>query len=208
MLIGYARVSTQDQNSELQQDALTQAGVDERHIYMDTVSGSSLDRPQLKKALEYLKKGDVLVVWKLDRLGRSLHELIRLMQGLSDKGIGFRSLTEMIDTTTPGGKMVFHVFGAMAQFERDLISERTKAGLEAAKQRGRKGGRPVSLSPEQKDLALSMISQDKPIALIARTLKVSRQTIYRAIKLESPYASSYTENARILSNSKESKQVG
>lgn len=99
MRIGYARVSTQDQNSELQHDALLQAGVDERHIFMDTVSGSTLDRPQLKNALEYLKPGDVLVVWKLDRLGRSLHELIRLMQDLSDKGIGFRSLTEMIDTT-------------------------------------------------------------------------------------------------------------
>jgi DNA invertase Pin-like site-specific DNA recombinase len=181
MLIGYARVSTQDQNSELQHDALIQAGVDERHIFMDIVSGSTLDRPQLKNVLEYLKAGDVLVVWKLDRLGRSLHELIRLMQELSDKGIGFRSLTEMIDTTTPGGKMVFHVFGAMAQFERDLISERTKAGLEAAKQRGRRGGRPVSLTQEQKDLALSMIAQEKPIALIARTLKVSRQTIYRVL---------------------------
>jgi DNA invertase Pin-like site-specific DNA recombinase len=140
MLIGYARISTQDQNSELQHDALIQARVDERHIFMDTLSGSTLYRPQLKIALEYLKKGDVLVVWKLDRLGRSLHDLIRLMQDLFDKGIGFRSLTEMIDTTTPGGKMVFHVFGAMAQFERDLISERTKAGLEAAKQRGRRGG--------------------------------------------------------------------
>lgn len=181
MLIGYARVSTQDQNSELQQDALLKAGVDERHIFMDVLSGTKVDRPQLKKALEYLKPEDVLVVWKLDRLGRSLHDLIRLMQGLFDKGIGFRSLTEMIDTTTPGGKMVFHVFGAMAQFERDLISERTKAGLEAAKQRGRRGGRPVSLSPEQRDLALSMITQEKPIALIARTLKVSRQTIYRVL---------------------------
>jgi DNA invertase Pin-like site-specific DNA recombinase len=182
MLIGYARVSTQDQNSQLQQDALIQAGVDERHIFMDTLSGSTLDRPQLKNALNYLKEGDVLVVWKLDRLGRSLHELIRLMQDFSGKGIGFRSLIEMIDTTPPGGKMVFHVFGAMAQFERDLISERTKAGLEAAKQRGRRGGRPVSLTQEQKDLALSMVAQDKPIALIARTLKVSRQTIYRVMK--------------------------
>lgn len=181
MRIGYAQVSTQDQNCELQHDALTQAGVDEHHIFIDTVLGSTLDRPQLKKALEYLKAGDVLVVWELDKLGRSRHELIRLMQDLLDKGIDFRSLTEMIDTTTSGGKLVFHVFGAMAQFERYLTSERTKAGLEATKQRGR-GDRPVSLTQEQKDLALSMISQEKPIALIARTRKVSRQKIYPVIK--------------------------
>lgn len=182
MLIGYARVSTQDQNSQLQQDALLKAGVDARHIFMDVLSGAKIDRPQLKEVLNYLKPRDVLVVWKLDRLGRSLQDLIRLMQDLSDKGIGFRSLTEMIDTTTPGGKMVFHVFGAMAQFGRDLISERTKAGLEAARQRGRRGGRPVSLTQEQKDMARSMIEQEKPIALIARTLKVSRQTIYRILE--------------------------
>lgn len=179
MLIGYARVSTQHQNTAFQRDALMAAGVDERHIFEDRLSGVKTDRPQLKEALDFIRPGDTLVVWKLDRLGRSLRDLIAIVNGLARREIGFRSLTEAIDTTTPGGKLVFHVFGAMAQFERDLLSERTLAGIEAARARGRIGGRPRALDPDQAAIAREMRAAGKPVAVIARTLKVSRQTIYR-----------------------------
>jgi DNA invertase Pin-like site-specific DNA recombinase len=184
MLIGYARVSTRHQDTGLQRDALMAAGVDGRHIFEDCQSGIKNDRPQLKAALEYVRPSDTLVVWKLDRLGRSLQDLIAIVNGLAQGEVGFRSLTEAIDTTTPGGKLIFHVFGAMAQFERDLLSERTLAGLEAARARGRVGGRPRALDPDQAALAREMRTAGKPVAVIARTLKVSRQTIYRATVLQ------------------------
>ena len=144
MLIGYVRVSTADdrQSTDLQCDALAAAGVDARHIYEDRVSGARDDRPGLKDCLSFLKPGDILIVWKLDRLGRSLSHLIDIVTGLRDRGIGFRSLTESIDTTTAMGEFLFHVFGAMAQYERSLIRERVMAGLAAAKRRGKQGGRP------------------------------------------------------------------
>src|SRR5256884_9466727 len=139
-LIGYARVSTQDQNLHLQKDALTKAGCEK--IFTDTISGSTQERKGLDEALSFLRSGDTLVVWKLDRLGRTMKHLIDTVTQLKDKGIGFKSLTENIDTTTPGGKLIFHVFGSLAEFERDLIRERTQAGLLAARARGRNGGRP------------------------------------------------------------------
>src|SRR3954462_5866786 len=140
MLVGYARVSTQDQTLALQQDALTTASCE--RIFSDTISGAKADRPGLEQALAYVRTGDTLVVWKLDRLGRSLPHLIATIAALQERGIGFRSLTEQIDTTTSGGKLIFHVFAALAEFERDIIRERTQAGLIAARARGRKGGRP------------------------------------------------------------------
>ena len=138
-LIGYARVSTAEQDTALQTDALRNAGCE--RVFEDTASGAKADRPGLADALAYLRDGDVLVVWRLDRLGRSLPHLIETVGKLEARGVGFRSLTENIDTTTPGGRLIFHVFGALGQFERDLIRERTKAGLTAAAARGRKGGR-------------------------------------------------------------------
>src|SRR5512146_3189384 len=140
MLVGYARVSTADQTPALQRDALSAAGCG--RLFTDTASGAKAERPGLDEALEFLRPGDTLVVWRLDRLGRSLRHLIETVSLLEQRGIGFRSLQESIDTTTSGGKLVFHVFGALAEFERDLIRERTSAGLLAARARGRKGGRP------------------------------------------------------------------
>ena len=127
MLVGYARVSTQDQKPALQRDALTAAGCEK--LFEETASGAQRDRPQLQAAIDYMRAGDTLVVWKLDRLARSVKQLIETVEGLDARGIGFRSLTETIDTTTPGGKLVFHIFGALAEFERSIIRERTKAGL-------------------------------------------------------------------------------
>jgi len=138
-LIGYARVSTAEQDTALQTDALRKAGCE--RIFEDTVSGAKTDRPGLTAALAWLRDGDVLVVWRLDRLGRSMAHLIETVSALESRGVGLRSLTESIDTTTPGGLLIFHVFGALGQFERDLIRERTRAGLAAAAARGRKGGR-------------------------------------------------------------------
>ncbi len=140
MLIGYARVSTHDQTLHLQNDALEQAGCSK--IFTDTISGATTDRPGLEQALAYVRPGDTLVVWRLDRLGRSLKHLIETITVLHDREIGFKSITEHIDTTTSGGKLVFHIFGALAEFERDIIRERTQAGLQAARARGKKGGDP------------------------------------------------------------------
>src|SRR4051794_29305247 len=140
MLIGYARLSTQDQTLALQQDALNQAGCDQ--IFTDTASGASAERTGLAQAISHCREGDTLVVWRLDRLGRSLRHLIETITALHTKGIGFKSITEAIDTTTSGGKLIFHIFGALAEFERDIIRERTQAGLSAARARGRRGGRP------------------------------------------------------------------
>src|SRR5512133_3754740 len=144
MLIGYARVSTSDQTLDLQKDALRQAGCE--RIFTDTASGAKAERIGLEEAMSHLRKGDILVVWKLDRLGRSLKHLIETITALNAEGIGFKSITESIDTTTSGGKLIFHIFGALAEFERDIIKERTQAGLTAARARGRLGGRPKALS--------------------------------------------------------------
>ncbi len=180
MLIGYARVSTSEQNLDFQLDALDKSGCEK--VFTDTVSGSKAARPGLDEALSHLRSGDTLVVWRLDRLGRSLRHLIDTIQALSDRGVGFKSLQESIDTTTPGGKLVFHVFGALAEFERDLIRERTNAGLKAARARGRKGGRPKSLSDKQRQQAVTLLKDSSnSIADICRTLKISRSTLYRYV---------------------------
>src|ERR671918_884190 len=154
MLIGYARVSTQDQTLHLQQDALTKAGCSK--IFTDTASGPKAERKGLEEALSYIRGGDTLVVWRLDRLGRSLRDLIATMTMLDERKIGFKSLTENIDTTTSGGKLIFHIFGALAEFERNLIRERTNAGLTAARARGRIGGRPKTLTPKKRSIALDL----------------------------------------------------
>ena len=189
MLIGYARVSTHEQTLDLQQDALKEAGC--QQIYTDTASGAQTERKGLQEALQYLRKGDVLVVWRLDRLGRSLKHLIETITVLEERSIGFKSLSESIDTTTSGGKLVFHVFGALAEFERDLIRERTKAGLAAARARGRQGGRPKasSLNTAKKVALAQSLYEDKSnsIADICSTLRVSRSTLYRYLKVGSRF---------------------
>jgi DNA invertase Pin-like site-specific DNA recombinase len=175
MLIGYARVSTYEQTLNLQQDALTKAGCTK--IFTDTASGAKSERKGLDEALSYVRKGDTLVVWRLDRLGRSLPHLISTMTDLVERGIGFKSLTENIDTTTSGGKLIFHIFGALAEFERNLISERTTAGLTAARERGRIGGRPKALTPRQIQIAQALYDDPKnSIKEICRTLKISKAT--------------------------------
>ena len=179
-LLGYARVSTADQDAALQIDALNRAGC--YRVFVDTISGSLQQRPELDKLLDQLRPWDTLVVWRLDRLGRSIRHLIDQLQVLSDRGVGFRSLQETIDTTSPGGRLVFHVFAALAEFERDLIRERTNAGLEAARARGRTGGRPSALSGDQVRAARRMYEQkDMTVAQIGEVLGVSRTTIYRAL---------------------------
>lgn len=182
MEIGYARVSTGEQTLDLQLDALTKAGCGK--LYQETASGAKADRPVLEEVLSYIRGGDTLVVWRLDRLGRSLEHLIDVVSSLAERGIGFRSITEQIDTTTPGGKLIFHVFGALAEFERDLIRERTQAGLAAARSRGRVGGRPKKLAdPKQLELARSLYASGQTdIETICRTLGISRATLYRAVK--------------------------
>jgi DNA invertase Pin-like site-specific DNA recombinase len=180
MFIGYARVSTTDQTLDLQKDALKKAGCE--RIFTDTASGAKQERVGLDEALSYVRKGDTLVVWRLDRLGRSLPHLIETITGLENRGIGFKSLTESIDTTTSGGKLVFHIFGALAEFERDIIRERTQAGLTAARSRGRKGGRPKALTPKKQEQALTLYNdKTNTIDDICRTLNVSRATLYRYI---------------------------
>jgi DNA invertase Pin-like site-specific DNA recombinase len=180
-LLGYARVSTTDQQPQLQVDALTSAGC--YRVFVETASGARSDRPVLAQVLDQLRPGDTLVVWKLDRLGRSLRHLVDTVTALADRGIGFRSLQEAIDTTTPGGKLVFHVFAALAEFERDLIRERTTAGLAAARARGHHGGRPPVLTPQKLKVAQEMYrSGEYTVAAIATTLGVSRASIYRHLE--------------------------
>ncbi len=182
MKIGYARISTFDQNLDLKRDALEKAGC--KKVFTDTASGAKDDRVGLDAAIEFARAGDSLVVWKLDRLGRSLKHLIETVNQLSDKEIGFVSLQENVDTTTPGGKLVFHIFGALAEFERELIRERTNAGLRAARSRGRLGGRPSKLSPKQIQMAKKLMSDDSnSVTEICRTLNVSRSTLYRYCRL-------------------------
>jgi len=184
-LLGYARVSTTDQQPQLQVDALEHAGC--YRVFTETASGALTDRPTLAQVLDQLRPGDTLVVWKLDRLGRSLRHLVDLVTGLAERGVGFRSLQESIDTTTPGGKLVFHVFAALAEFERDLIRERTTAGLVAARARGRNGGRPPVLEPGQVELARELYASRRYTTVeIARRLKVGRSTLYRYLEQEQP----------------------
>src|SRR5436305_7165128 len=181
MLIGYARVSTQDQTLNLQKDALEKAGCSK--IFTDTISGAATERKGLDEALAYVREGDTLVVWKLDRLGRSLKHLIETITTLNNRKIGFKSLTENIDTTTSGGKLIFHIFGALAEFERDIIRERTKAGLEAARSRGRKGGQPRALNSKQVAIAQQLYDdKTNTISDICKTLNISRATLYRYVK--------------------------
>jgi DNA invertase Pin-like site-specific DNA recombinase len=181
MLIGYARISTTDQTLDLQRDALTKAGCS--RIFTDTASGAQLERTGLTDALSHVREGDILVVWKLDRLGRSLKDLITRITELETRKIGFRSLTEQIDTTTSGGKLIFHIFGALAEFERDIIKERTSAGLEAARARGRTGGRRKVLTPKEISIVRQLYRDKKtPVADICRSFGVSRMTLWRYVK--------------------------
>ena len=180
MHIGYARVSTRDQDAAMQAEALVAAGCEK--IFEETASGAQKDRPELMKAIAYLRKGDVLTVWKLDRLARSLKQLIDTVEELERRGIGFVSLTESIDTTTPGGRLVFHLFGSLAEFERELIRERTNAGLKSAKQRGVKLGRPKSLEGEALNVAKALLkSGEMSAAQVAAHVGVSRATLYRSL---------------------------
>jgi DNA invertase Pin-like site-specific DNA recombinase len=177
-LLGYARVSTTDQQPHLQVDALTAAGC--YRVFTETASGARSDRPILDQVLDQLRPGDTLVVWKLDRLGRSLRHLVDTVTKLAERGIGFCSLQEAIDTTTSGGKLVFHVFAALAEFERDLVRERTSAGLAAARARGRRGGRPSVLTGHKLQVAREMHASGRyTVAAIAKALGVSRASIYR-----------------------------
>ena len=178
MKIGYARVSTEDQNLDLQRDALRKAGCEA--IYEEKASGRNIERPGLAACLKALRSGDTLAVWKLDRLGRSLQDLVRVVATLKEQGIAFESLTEKIDTTSATGALVFHIFGALAEFERALIRERTLAGLSAARARGRKGGRPRKLNDTQwKAVKTLLDAKELTVEEIARQFGVSRASIYR-----------------------------
>ena len=175
-VVGYARVSTIEQNPALQIDALTAAGA--VRIFTDHASGASTARPALSAALDFLRDGDVLAVWRIDRLGRSVADLVSLVGDLEARGVQFRSLTEAIDTTTPGGELVFHIFAALAQMERRLISERTRAGLTAARARGRVGGRPTVMTPHKLAAAISLrTTTDLSLTQIAAQLSISRTTL-------------------------------
>lgn len=185
-VVGYARVSSGQQDPSLQIDALESVGC--AKVFVDHASGGSSERPELAKLMSYLRAGDTLVVWRLDRLGRSLRDLVDAINDLDQRGVAFRSLRESVDTGTPGGKLVFHVFASLAEFERDLIRERTFAGLEAARSRGRKGGRPSVMNPNKLRVAKQMLAQTDDsgksvhtVADVAGVLNVSRATIYRAI---------------------------
>lgn len=185
MKVGYARVSLSDgrQDTALQIDALVEAGVDQRHIFEDKASGARDDRPALKKVLAYLKEGDTLVVWKLDRLGRSLSHLLQIVQDLNKRGIGFQSVTQsQIDTSTPEGRLFLQVIGMVSEYERELTRERTIAGLKAAERRGRKGGRPPVIDQEKIDAAIAMLEAGKPMAATARALEVARPTLISTLK--------------------------
>lgn len=201
MLIGYARVSTEDQRLDLQQDALERAGCEK--IFVDRASGARSDRPGLERALDQLRKGDTLVVWKLDRLGRTTLQLIGLLEHFAEKGIKLRSLQDGIDPSTPMGKAMLQIAAVFAEMERNLIRERTKAGLSAARARGRLGGRPPLLSPEKLDTAKRlMASPELTMAEVAARVGVSRVTLYRALKRDEPL----TPN-RKLSGSRKSRDA-
>jgi DNA invertase Pin-like site-specific DNA recombinase len=183
VLIGYARVSTADQNLDLQKDALHGAGCE--RLFTDTASGARSERPGLTQALKECRKGDTLVVWKLDRLGRSLPHLVQTVRDLVATGVGFKSLQENLDTTTSGGKLIFHIFASLAEFERDLIREQTNAGLSAARARGRKGGRPRGVDERKRKAALALQKDTtRSVKEICEILGVSRNTYYKYIRLE------------------------
>ena len=178
MTFGYARVSTVGQDDALQLDALEQASCD--RIFTDRASGATTSRPAMDELLGMIRRGDTLVIWRLDRLGRSLRHLLEVVADLEQRGVALKSLTESIDTSTPAGRLVFHTFGALAEFERDLIRERTKAGLAAARARGRVGGRPSVWTPEKKEQARRMLEEGKDVSTVAKVLGVSRASVYRA----------------------------
>lgn len=181
MIIGYARVSTQDQNPELQLDALKAAGCE--RIYQEKMSGATRQRPELEACFNALREGDTLLVWRLDRLGRSLKDLVEIVTSLEERGVAFRSLTENIDTSNTGGKLIFHIFGALAEFERNLISDRTKAGLAAARARGRKGGRKPKMSSRDIKLAKAMLADPKTTKTeVAKHFGVSRVTLNASLE--------------------------
>ena len=184
MLVGYMRVSTSDerQSVELQHDALLGAGVDERHLHQDRASGARDDRPGLKACIDDLRAGDVLVVWKLDRLGRSLSHLIKIVEQLKQRGVAFRSLTEAIDTTSVHGTFLFNLFGTLAEYERALIIERVNAGLAAARRRGRTGGRPPSIDAERIDQIIAALDGGASKASVCRSFKVPRSTLIDMLK--------------------------
>lgn len=184
MFVGYVRVSseTDRQNFDLQRDALLAAGVDSRHLFEDRASGARADRPGLAQALAFVRPGDVLVVWKLDRLGRSLTHLIEIVNTLKANQVAFRSLTEGMDTTTASGELFFHVFGALAQYERALIKERVTAGLVAARHRGRIGGRPPAIPPEKLDVIVESLRGGMSKAAVCRTFGVKRTTLIETIR--------------------------
>lgn len=184
MLVGYMRVSTdaEKQSTDLQHDALLSAGVDERHLFQDRGSGTKTDRPGLRECLAYLKPDDTLVVWKLDRLGRSLPHLLSLVGGLREKHVGFRSLTENIDTTTIQGDLLFNIFGALAQFERALIVERVNAGLAAAARRGRRGGRPRAVEGEKLEQILAALENGWSKAAVCRSFNLKRSTLIDTLR--------------------------
>ena len=177
MLVGYARVSTDDQNLDLQVDALKKAGCE--RLFYDQVSGAAAAKAGLEEALAYLREGDALVVWKLDRLGRTVKGLVELVDLLKGRSIQFRSLTDGIDTSTAGGRFFFHMMAALAEMERDLIRERTTAGLAAARARGRKGGRKPKLDAAKLDAARKLLNAGTPAVDVAKTLGVGRATLYR-----------------------------
>ena len=180
MLVGYARVSTPDQKLDLQLDALREAGCE--RVFTDEASGANAERPGLTDALAFARSGDALVVWRLDRFGRSLKDLVGRVDELRERGVGFRSLTEGVDTTSPTGKLVFHIFGALAEFERDLIRERTLAGLASARARGRKGGRPRAMDEEKVRVASRLMRDPEvSVAEVCRAVGVSSATLYRYV---------------------------
>ena len=181
MRVGYARVSTDDQNLNLQRDALKQAGCEQ--LFEDQLSGAKAERPGLQQALQYARAGDTLVVWRLDRLSRSLKDLIEMVTLLESKGIGLMSLHEAIDTSSSSGKLIFHIFGALAEFERNLIRERTQAGLQAARARGRKGGRPKALNKDKQALAVKLYDEKKhTVDQICEMMGISKPTLYKYIE--------------------------
>jgi DNA invertase Pin-like site-specific DNA recombinase len=184
MLVGYMRVSTdgEKQSTDLQRDALQSAGVDERHLFEDHGSGTKVDRPGLRECLAYLKPGDTVVVWKLDRLGRSLPHLLDVVGGLRARNVGFRSLTENIDTTTIQGDLLFHIFGALAQFERALIVERVNAGLAAAARRGKRGGRPRAVEGEKLEQIVAALDNGASKAAVCRTFNLKRSTLIDTLR--------------------------
>src|SRR4051794_30091526 len=203
-LVGFARVSTDGQDLTLQIDSLTSLGIDPDDIFTEKISGANTDRPELNACLAKLQQGDTLVVWQLDRLGRSMHHLIELIEELRNRGVGFGSVSDgLIDTTSPFGELIFHVFSALAQFERGLIQERTRAGLASARARGRLGGRPAIDLDEDKVRAARKLHDDQTLSIddICKTLSISKSTYYRYVQMkkenysvDQPYSSIILKN--------------